>query len=94
MLPRPLHNNIIVEPADQIKEMEKNGIKLPEYYQNIFPYKGTVVSVGPEVRDILPGDVVIFDRLRVDNLKDRGCVIKNGRYLLVFPDNLVWAILL
>ena len=84
---KPTKNRVLVEPINQIKEMEKGGILLPSYAENIMPDKGTVIAVGPEVKEVKVGDKIIFDRIRADNLKDRQGLI--DKKYLIFPETLI-----
>ena len=84
---KPTKNRVLVEPINQIKEMEKRGILLPSYAENIMPDKGIVIAVGPEVKEVKVGDKIIFDRIRTDNLKDRQGLI--DKKYLIFPETLI-----
>ena len=82
---KPLHNKILVEPD---KEAPTNGILLPDH-ENIMPDRGKVIAIGSEVTEVKVGDRIIWDRLRVDNIRDRTGLIEK-KYLLL-PEDLVLA---
>ena len=94
-----LRNLVLVEPIFEAKiESKKNGILLPDYAENVLPWRGIVKSIGPEVKlkEIL-GKSIIFDRMRADtgNLnKESGHKIKlDNKDFYVLPENLIWAII-
>lgn len=91
---KPLNKNIIVEPRNELDEREKEtGIALPDH-DNVMPDRGKVIAIGPEVEDIEVGDMIVFDRIRVDNLVDKGHKIKiDGKHYLVIPEDLVFGII-
>ena len=87
--------NIIVEPESTLSKLgEESEIIVPDH-DNVLPDRGVVKSVGADVVDVIKvGDRVLFDRFRVDNLKDKGWFYRGEEgYFLVFPENLVLGIL-
>ena len=80
---RPLGNLCLVKPL----EKENNGILLPTE-DEVMPDRGTVKAIGPKVTDIKIGDTVFFDRIRVDNIRDRTGKME---YLFI-PEDLIYAI--
>lgn len=87
---KPIRNFCLVDPVDELAEKQKaGGIILPEH-DNVLPYRGEVISVGPAVKEVKKGDKILFDRIRVDNFKDKAGQIEN-KYILVCED-LIWAI--
>lgn len=87
---RPYKNLILVEPQDNTKE-KKAGILLPDYAENVMPDRGKVVAIGSEVKDIKKGDMVLFDRVRADNYRDKTGLIE-GKYMLI-KEELILAVI-
>lgn len=87
--PKPIGNLVLVKPIDQVKEKEKGGILLPDYAENVMPDRGKVIATGSKVTEVKVGDTIVFDRVRVDNFKD-----KAGKFEYLFvPENLIKAII-
>lgn len=78
----------MIDPIDELAEQEKKSGLVIEH-DNVMPYRGEVVSIGPEVKEVKVGDKVLFDRIRADNFTDKVGRVEN-KYILVCED-LIWA---
>lgn len=70
---RPLGNNVLLGPLEQIA-VSRGGIHYPQGHKDDAT-RYAVVAVGPKVRDVRPGDVVIaplyFTHLVLEDGTDR-----------------------
>lgn len=57
---QPLKNRIIIE-RDPVKESTSGGLVIPEAAQDK-EISGTVIAIGPDVKDIVVGNKVLFGR--------------------------------
>ena len=76
----PIGNKLLV----QIKKTEKEtagGIILPT---ERLTKEAVVISVGPEVNDIVPGDTVMLDKLEGAEVK-----LEGQDYNIVIEDNVI-----
>ena len=97
-----LKNNVLIDPIDELKEREKlKGIILLEH-ENVLPWRGRVLEIGKEVKDIKKWDLVIFDRLRVgSSLNNSGHKInmiydkrkKEEQEFYIIPEDLILALI-
>ena len=85
---KPIRNFCLIDPIDELAEQEKKSGLVIEH-DNVMPYRGEVVSIGPEVKEVKVGDKVLFDRIRADNFTDKVGRVEN-KYILVCED-LIWA---
>ena len=79
-----LRNLVAIEP---LMELQPVDILLPDYAENVLPCRGKVIAVGPKAKDVKVGQTVIFDRFRVDNLKDK----QGKNKLLYISEDLILA---
>lgn len=80
MKARPLHDRVIVKPADP-ESMTKSGIIIPDVGKEK-PLRGTVVAVGPgdyqkdgvtrKPMEVKPGDEILFVRYAGSELELNG----------------------
>lgn len=92
---KPLGNKVLIEPIFEAKvEAEKKGLALPEFAQNVLPWRGKVLSIGDEIVDIKVGQTVIFDRFRSDLRGKNGHkFVQDDKEFYLIPYNLVLAII-
>jgi len=57
---KPLRNMILIK-VDEPEQATKSGILLGEATKQYPPY-GTVLDIGPEVKEVKVGDKVMFER--------------------------------
>ena len=92
---RPLGDRVVVKPA-KIEEKTKSGIILPGSAQEK-PFQGTVVAVGPGVRnekgehvalDLKVGDRIVYDKVGGVDLKfeDQEFIVLSEKDVLVVLD--------
>lgn len=96
---RPLRNLLLIDPLFEAElEAEKKGILLPDYADNVLPWRGVVKAIGPDVklRGLL-GKTIIFDRMRADTgslNKTSGHKIKiDGKDMYFLPETLIFAVI-
>ena len=76
----PIGNKLLV----QIKKTEKEtagGIILPT---ERLTKEAVVISVGPEVKDIVPGDTIMLDKLEGAEVK-----LEGQDYNIIIEDNVI-----
>lgn len=83
-----LRDLVCVEPFNEA-EVEAKGIILPDYAQNVLPFRGKVIGIGPKVMEVKVGQTVVFDRFRADNLADK----QHDKKLLYMPEEYILAII-
>lgn len=84
---KPRKGILLVEPIDQLSEQEKKtGILLPDH-DNVLPDRGKVIAKHPSCQDIKVGEMILFDRFRTDNLKDKIGLIEK-KYLVVKEEHI------
>ena len=92
---RPLGDRVVVKPA-KIEEKTQSGIILPGSAQEK-PFQGTVVAVGPGVRnekgehvalDLKVGDRIVYDKVGGVDLKfeDQEFIVLSEKDVLVVLD--------
>lgn len=87
---KPTKNRVLIEPLDAITEQEKQtGILFPEH-DNVLPQQGKVIAIGSEVCEVEIGDMVVFNRIKADNIKDKMGGLVEKKYLLI-PEELIMA---
>lgn len=64
----PFKNFVVIEPLEKPQETQ-SGLALPDESYSATPVAGTVLSVGPEVKNVAVADVVFFRRFSIDELK-------------------------
>jgi co-chaperonin GroES (HSP10) len=74
---RPILDRIIVEPYYDSNMI--GSLYLPDPFKDPEPQQGTVVSVGPDVRNIKPGDYILFHPYRSEPLRRTGLISIRGR---------------
>ena len=88
---KPLHDNVVVKPADA-EETTASGIVLPETSKER-PEKGKVVAVGPgrqlengqlSKMNVKVGDEVMFKKYSPDEIK-----VDGKEYLLVRESDII-----
>ena len=88
-----LRDLLLIDPIFEAQlEHEKLGIVLPDYAENVLPWRGKVLNIGPDVKDIKIGETVIFDRMRADMQKGNGHKIKLDKDVYILPRKLIYAI--
>lgn len=81
---RPLGNRVLIE-RDRPKS-ESEAVITPDAYQKA-PLQGVVLAVGPEVRDVIVGNRVLFPR-------HAGTEVQlDGVKVLIMPEDDVQAVL-
>ena len=94
-----LRDLILIDPVFEAKlEAKKKGIILPDYADNVLPWRGVVKAIGPDVklRGLL-GKTIIFDRMRADTgslNKTSGHKIKiDDKDMYFLPETLILAVI-
>lgn len=82
---KPIKELIVVQP-DQELEKTKSGIYIPEQAKEK-QQKGTVISVGGQVREIKPGDKILFGKYSGSEVE------VNGVLYLIFREDDVLGVL-
>lgn len=85
---KPLKDFVLVRQIKQKESQTASGIYVPEPVHDIGRNDGVVESVGPEVRDVKVGDVVLWDNDL--KLKVKTKVLKHERetYLFIKEENI------
>lgn len=66
---KPLADLLLVKVPQLQEKKTEGGIILPQEMQPR-PKEGTVLAVGPDVKGVKPGEVVIFGALAGEDLSD------------------------
>lgn len=56
---KPLNERVLIEPK-QAEEKTAGGIYIPDTAKEK-SQQGKVLAIGPEVKDVKPGDIVVFE---------------------------------
>ncbi len=92
---KPVKDNILILPVNEAQtDLDKYGVDLPDYADNVLPFRGKVIEVGPDIRDIKKGDMVIFDQKRAGlGINNNGHKVKyKDKEYLILPHKLILAI--
>lgn len=76
---KPKRDLVLIQ-ADKPKEKTNSGLYIQEEWKTIPPL-GTVEAVGPLVKDVKPGDRVIFERYSSIILEDGKRMCKESHIL-------------
>ena len=96
---RLLRNLLLIDPLFEAQlEAEKKGILLPDYADNVLPWRGVVREIGPDVKlKGLLGKTIIFDRMRADTgglNKTSGHKVKiDDKDMYFLPEGLILAVI-
>lgn len=87
--PKPLHDRVIVKPAEQ-EELTAGGIIIPDTAKEK-PQRGVIVAAGPGKKDepvtVRAGDEVLYGKYSGTEIK------LNGEGLLIMRESDILAIL-
>lgn len=75
---KPLHDNVLVQPIKE-PEVTKGGILITESARK--KIKGHVISVGPKVKSIAPGNTVMYyenEGIEIDYRGDTLLMLNEG----------------
>jgi len=67
---RPLRDNVLLRRLES-PDLHVGGIVIPEVAQ-AKPQEATVIAIGPQVQDTIPGDRVLFSKYAGVTLKVKG----------------------
>lgn len=85
MILKPLRDRVLIKPELQ-PTMTESGLHLAEHAKP--EQLGTVVAIGPQVKEVIPGELVTFSwqvgqELLVDNGQTRYFMMREGDILAV-----------
>ena len=83
---RPLRKQVIVKPITK-EEKTKTGIILPDTAEKEKPEQGRVMAIGPKVKEVKRGDLVLFTQYAPSEIK------VDGKELLVIKEEDILAII-
>jgi len=83
---RPLKDRVVIRYSEEQEEKTAGGIYVPDVAKEK-PQKGTVDAVGSEVKEVKPGNQVLFDKYSGSKIK-----IDNVEYLIVKEEDLLGII--
>jgi len=83
---RPLRKQVIVKPITK-EEKTKTGIILPDTAEKEKPEQGRVMAIGPKVKEVKRGDLVLFTQYAPNEIK------VDGKELLVIKEEDILAII-
>jgi len=83
---RPLRKQVIVKPITR-EEKTKTGIILPDTAEKEKPEQGRVMAIGPKVKEVKKGDLVLFTQYAPNEIK------VDGKELLVIKEEDILAII-
>lgn len=83
---RPLRKQVIVKPITK-EEKTKTGIILPDTAEKEKPEQGMVMAIGPKVKEVKKGDLVLFTQYSPNEIK------VDGKELLVIKEEDILAII-
>jgi len=83
---RPLRKQVIVKPITK-EEKTKTGIILPDTAEKEKPEQGRVMAIGPKVKEVKKGDLVLFTQYAPNEIK------VDGKELLVIKEEDILAII-
>ena len=78
---QPLGNRVVLLPEETDDTVTKSGIILAKQEKSLPPERGSIVAVGPEVKDLAEGNYVLFSRYAPDEVK-----IEDVTYLILKAD--------
>lgn len=84
---KPLRDYVAVKPITK-EEKTKTGIILPDTAEKEKPEQGRVISVGPKVKELKKGDLVLFTKYSPNEIK------VDNKELLVIKQEDILAIIL
>lgn len=80
---KPLEDRVLIEPISQ-EEKTKSGIVLPDTADKEKPEQGRVVAVGPKVKGLKKGDIVLFTKYGPSEIE-----IKDKEYLIAKEEDIL-----
>ena len=83
---KPLKDRVVIRYSEEQEEKTAGGIYVPDVAKEK-PQKGTVDAVGSEVKEVKPGNQVLFDKYSGSKIK-----IDNVEYLIVKEEDLLGII--
>jgi len=83
---KPLRKQVVVKPITK-EEKTKTGIILPDTAEKEKPEQGRVMAVGPKVKEVKKGDLVLFTQYAPNEIK------VDGKELLVIKEEDILAII-
>ncbi|MFH1392565.1 MAG: co-chaperone GroES [bacterium] len=83
---RPLRKQVIIKPITK-EEKTKTGIILPDTAEKEKPEQGRVMAIGPKVKEVKKGDLVLFTQYAPNEIK------VDGKELLVIKEEDILAII-
>lgn len=78
---QPLGNKVLIQ-MDKPAEKSKGGLFIPSTVHDNFNTSGLAIAVGPEVKEIKPGDKLIFGKYSYNELP----AIGNDMFLIKESD--------
>lgn len=80
---KPLRDCVVVKAITQ-EEKTKSGIVLPDTAEKEKPEQGKVIAVGPKIKDIKKGDIIIFESYSPTEIK-----IDSEELLVIKEENIL-----
>lgn len=80
---KPLDDRVLIEPISN-EEKTKSGIVIPDTADKEKPEQGKVVAIGPNVKGVKKGDIVLFTKYGPNEVK-----IKNKEYLIAKEEDIL-----
>ncbi len=89
---RPRGKQVLVEPDPEGSRESRHGIITPSNVEQERKAIGTVLAVGPEIKDIKKGDRVIYGAFAGEKIKIKDLLresIKEVDYVLLFDEDVL-----
>ncbi|MCL5238070.1 MAG: co-chaperone GroES [Nitrospirae bacterium] len=83
---KPLKDRVVVKYSEEAIEKTAGGLYVPDVAKEK-PQKGTVEAVGSEVKEVKPGNTVLFDKYSGSKIK-----LDSEEYLIVKEEDLLGII--
>lgn len=83
---KPLKERVVVKYSEEEMEKTAGGLYVPDVAKEK-PQKGTVDAVGSEVKEVKPGNVVLFDKYSGSKIK-----IDDVEYLVIKEEDILGII--
>lgn len=80
---KPLDDRVLIEPMSN-EQKTKSGIVLPDTADKEKPEQGKVIAIGPNVKGVKKGDIVLFTKYGPNEVK-----IKNKDYLIAKEEDIL-----
>ena len=84
---KPLSDHVVIEPLRE--EKKKGSIILPDTIDKEKQERGKVLAVGPEVKELKKGDLVVFTRKNHEGFQFSEVKINDKEYFICSKKNIL-----